>query len=440
MFVCVSPCSSNPQFLIFVLEETLMVFFYLFLFILSMVLMGFFAGSETAIISANRLKLYSALESPDKKRRKLAHLLNDTQKLLIITLVGTNISLVFGTFIAKEFLRSLQIEIFKSIDIETIASLIILPPIFLVFCEIVPKSIFRMRADTLIYKLTGLLSFSSVVFTPLVKILTYLTNHCLRIVGIKKGFALQKLTREDLVEIVEESERIGAIEDSEKEMIHSIFDLERTAVREVMKPLIDVIAININETTVEELKDLARRTGYTRFPVYEDLIINLIGYVDLYHIFACDDIDKRRLKDFVQEPYFIPESKRIDHLLEEFLEKRLRLAIAIDEYGSCVGIITREDIMEEIVGEIEDEFDQPAPPEFRVVDNAIICDAKMDIDDVNETFGLSLPKKDYETLSGFIYNELGRVPEVGDRVTYDNVKFEVISMDKQKIEKVKIEK
>lgn len=419
---------------------------YLILFILSLLFMGFFEGTETAIISANRLKFYSFLDSNELKYQRTSQLLTETQKLLIITLIGTNFSLVLGTFVAKELLHRTGIlietpylkDLSKVLDIDTLFELIVLPPFFLIFCQIIPKNIFRIKADILILKLTGVLDLFSILFTPLVNSLSLITNFILKVFGIKEGILIHKLTREDLIDIVEESEKTGAIEESECEMISSIFDLGKTNARKIMKPLIDVVAININYYTIEDLKNLAKKTGHTRFPVYEDKIINLTGYIDLYQIFSSDDIEKRILKDFINEPYYIPESKRIDHLLEEFLEKRIRIAIVIDEYGSCIGIVTREDILEEIVGEIGDEFDRAEPPEYRYEGDVIYCDAKMVIDDANAAFNLNIPEGDYDTIGGFIYSALEKIPEVGDTVTYENAEFEVVSMDKQKINKIKI--
>ena len=406
-------------------------------------MMAFFAGTETAIISANKLKLYAIqdTESPDKNHVSL--LLNESHRMLVVTLVGINISLVLGTFCAQEILSYPVIYDYINhfglkIDVEMLLNVIFLPPLFLIFCEIIPKTIFRIKADKLIQKVTPLLRFSNFVFTPLIMILLTSTNFLLHLFGIKEGVLVNKLTREELIDIVEESEKSGTIEESEKQMIHGIFDLKQRKVKEIMTPLIDVKAINVNKTNIDELKALAQKTGYTRFPIFSDRIINLTGYIELYQIFSSDDIEKKELKDFIQEPYYLPESKKIDMLLEEFLNNRIKMGFVVNEYGSCSGIVTREDILEEIVGEIEDEFDSPAEPIFEYKGDAIICNSLMNIIDVNKNFDLDLPKEDYETIGGFIYNSLEKIPQRNDEVIYGDHKFIVVSMDKQKIKKVKI--
>ncbi len=223
----------------------------------------------------------------------------------------------------------------------------------------------------------------------------------------------------------------------ERRMIQAVFALERTRVREVMRPIADLAAVRLPES-IEAVRRLARETGYSRFPVYRDRIINLCGYVDIYDILGAEGIENKSVEDFVREPLYVPETLRLDALLRELLQGRHKTAIAVDEYGACCGWVTREDLLEEIVGEIEDEFDEGAERFRRESDRSWLVQASLRIEEIRQITGLHLPSDGFDTLGGYLYDRLGRIPRVGDVVEDAGARFEVTEMDQRRIVAVRI--
>ncbi|MBN1478033.1 HlyC/CorC family transporter [Candidatus Sumerlaeota bacterium] len=247
------------------------------------------------------------------------------------------------------------------------------------------------------------------------------------------------VSKAHMLEMLHQSEREGVIETSERLMIHRILNLHTTRVQEIMRPLIRVVALQESELTEDRLRAVARATGFSRFPVYRRFIIDLIGHIDIYQALAAPERSPGDLRALVQPPHYVPETKRVDDLLQEFLHDRRRVAIVIDEHGSCSGWVTREDILEEIFGEIADEFDRERPRWRSLTGGAIEFEAGVDIDDVNSHFGLAIPTLHCDTLAGFIYERLGRVPQVGECVRHGGRTLRVIEMNGQQIVRVRLE-
>ncbi|HIP87058.1 MAG TPA: HlyC/CorC family transporter [Anaerolineales bacterium] len=233
-------------------------------------------------------------------------------------------------------------------------------------------------------------------------------------------------------------EEEGVIEENERDMIYSIFAFGDTMVREVMVPRIDIIALDVN-TPLPEAVDRVIEAGHSRIPVYEGSIDNIIGLLYAKDLLAYlrDGHDPPPLRDILRPPYFVPETKKVDDLLRELQQHRIHMAIAVDEYGGTAGLVTVEDILEEIVGEIQDEYDKEEPIFEQIGEREYIIDARMDLDDVNELFGTELSTEAGETLGGLIYSTLGRVPVPGDRLQVDGLQIEVLTVKDRRIGKVR---
>ena len=418
---------------------------YLIGILVFLVLAHYFAGMESAAICANRARLRQLEIKGDERAAEILHQLSDLQHIIAVVLVGNNICLVMGSLFGRKFFAHYfppsEITFLAGmVGTKELIDLIILTPLFLIFAEILPKQIFRSKATNALLYLGKPLYIFGIIFLPLLKVLKTITIILLTPLGIKKAVESPPFTKEDLLRLIgTDSSEISPDEKSlERHMIRKIFGLEKTLTREVMKPINDVLSIRLGKETIKSAIDIARTSGYSRFPVFRERVIDLLGYIDIYQILKSDLTDKR-LEDFQQPAYYVPETKPIDDLLQQFLKKGESVAIVIDEFGSCCGWITLEDILEEIVGEIEDEFDHFKVDITPEDENIFVMEARIDIDDLNDRLGLSLPKEGYETLAGLIYTRLGEIPRPGDSVTIDNVSIEVLSMTKLKIDRVRIQ-
>ncbi len=239
--------------------------------------------------------------------------------------------------------------------------------------------------------------------------------------------------------MVDAGEETGIIEEDEKEMIYSIFELGETLAREVMVPRIDIIAVE-SKTPIQQALDLILEKGHSRIPVYEETIDNIIGL-----LYAKDLLGHLRdgdaavaLHDILRPAYFIPETKKVDELLQDLQQRKVHMAIVVDEYGGTAGLVTIEDLVEEIVGEIQDEYDAEEPFIEVISNDEFIFNARVDLDDVNKLMNVELPSERYNTLGGFIYSQLGKVPKVGDEILFDGIKIAVLSVVGRRIKKVKV--
>lgn len=406
---------------------------------------AFFSGSETGSISANRLYLRRLQMSGDMRADKVLHLLSDTQKVLTVTLVGTNISNILCTLFAERFFSRLLkiLDLEKSAASAEVVSLLFMTPFLLMFAEILPKQYFREKADDLMLTVQRPLRFFSKLFIPAVTAFNAVTYVILWPFGVKKGQRNSRLTKEDLRYLVGSGDLNGEEgmpsppENRRVSMIQSIFSLEKTLVREVMKPLVDLIALPMDEASVEIVLKTARKSGFSRIPVYEDNIVNMVGYINIYDILR-EEEDHKNITEYVRKPYYVPETKRIDDLLQELLSKHISVAIAFDEYGGCSGFVTLEDILEEIVGEIEDEFDERSIMYYEEKPGTYIIDPRMDLDDLREEPGIDLPKRNCETLGGFVYSTLGRVPEQDEVLKYGTYHIQIMEVKPPKIARIRV--
>jgi len=404
------------------------------------ILSAFFSGTETALFSLNKLQLKKMQkEDGDNWRVKsIVRLLDDPQRTLISILIGNmfvNISASsLATYLAIKFFGNIGIGIASGVMIFTI----------LVFGEIVPKSLAVANADKISKRVARPIEIISLVLFPLIKFFKMIIGALYYLFGKKSLKVKKEITEEDLITLIEVGKDEGAIEEEEKKMIRNIFEFGDTMVKEVMIPRVDMDCIP-SDTKLNSILKLIKKMGHSRIPVYGETIDNIIGVLyakDLLGIYEKWYTSKEKfdLKQIMREVYFVPENKKIDELLDIFQKDRIQIAIAIDEYGGTAGLVTMEDVVEEVVGEIIDEYDEEIKLFEMIGDNTVIADGNISIEKINDILNIEIPENDFETLGGFIFDLLGRVPKKGEKIKYQNFQMIIEQVVKNRIRRVKIVK
>lgn len=309
----------------------------------------------------------------------------------------------------------------------------------LLVVQVLARALVMRAPEAMALKLSGPVRAAALVLTPLTAPLRFLGEIAL---GRKEEDASGDnvfLSEDELRYLISTAEEPGLIEEDEKKMIASIFELSETVAREVMVPRIDVVAVD-EQTSLKDALDVIIRAGHSRIPVYRDRIDNVQGVLyakDLLPPFRDGRFDVP-IAELMRPAYFVPESKKVDDLLSELQQRKVHIAIVVDEYGGTAGVVTIEDLLEEIVGDIQDEYDREAPMTVQLGEREYVFDAQIRLDEVSEVLGVELPSKESDTLGGFIYSELGSVPSVGSRVVFEALSFEVLSVSGRRIQQVKV--
>jgi len=318
-----------------------------------------------------------------------------------------------------------------------VAGLAVLTVVMLALLQLLPRAFAARYPEGTALALAGPAAVLTIILSPLIWLFKWATRLILMPLG--KEVTTSSANESGPVCPVPLGDREAPIQEYEKKMIRGIIDLEATTAREIMVPRIDIVAVS-TETSVAEAAELVLKRHYSRMPLYQDTLDNIVGIVyakDLLGVLHSGKLEVS-LKDIARPAHFIPESKRVDELLHDFRQRKVHMSIVVDEYGGTAGLVTFEDLLEEIVGEIEDEYDMEEPPMQRVSDNEAILNARVSIEDLNEMFGLSIQGEDFDTVGGFLLSQLGRIPNVGDEVTADGVTIRVLSTAGRRIKKVKV--
>jgi CBS domain containing-hemolysin-like protein len=417
--------------------------------LLALAVSALFDLAEGVLISAKRQPIRVRAEKGELAAQRAQRVLSDLPGLFGVTMAGATVALVLlaatATHLAVHWLPSLHLTWSGLIAVGAVTVAVLL------ISHSLARGVGRRVAERAILSTAWTLGWLRTALHPIEVLVEALGRIASRLlwrrrlagengsVGVTTLPTQHPVSKAHVLEMVQQSEREGVIETSERQMIHRILNLHTTMVMEIMRPLIRVVALQESELTEDRLRDIARTTGFSRFPVYRRIIIDLIGHIDIYQALAAPGRSPGDLRALVQPPHYVPETKRVDDLLQEFLRDRRRVAIVIDEHGSCAGWVTREDILEEIFGEIADEFDRERPRWRALSGGAIDFEAGVDIDDVNGHFGLAIPTLHCDTLGGFIYERLGRVPRVGECVRHGGSTLRVTEMNGQQIVRVRLE-
>ncbi|MGL5355377.1 MAG: hemolysin family protein [Cetobacterium sp.] len=402
-------------------------------------LSGFFSASETALTSFKT----SDLEDVEKSNKKTAHLLKKWLKspneILTGMLLGNNIVNILGSSIATALAINVMGNSPRSLAIVTAVMTVLI----LIFGEITPKIMAKNNAKYFSKVVIVPIYYFGVLMKPLVKILMWTSILIGRILGVEVKTENIMFTEEDLISFVNVGEAEGIIEEEEKEMIHSIVGLGETNAKEIMTPRTSMFAVEGNKT-LNDIWDEMIEAGFSRIPVYEETIDNIIGVLytkDVLKHLKSNSTDTQ-IKDLVREVYYVPETKSIIEILQEFKSKKVHIALVLDEYGGIGGVLTIEDLLEEIVGEIRDEFDHEEEESIKEIEaNRYEVDAMLDIETINKTLNIELPiSEDYESLGGLLMSELGKIPSIGDVVEFIDVKLIVLEVEKMRVSKVEIQR
>lgn len=414
------------------METTTLSFIVLFLLIF---LSAFFSAAETAITSINRLRLKHLVEEKARGAKTLEGLLEHPGRLLATILFGNNLVNIAAAALAT----SLAIKFFGNVGVGISTG--IMTFLVLIFGEITPKTFAAQNAERLALGVAGIISFLCVVLYPVIRIFVLIANLFIRLIGGKTMKEGPFVTEEEIRTLVTVGEEEGVIEEEEKEMIHSIFDFTDTVVKEVMVPRMDMICVE-NTTALKDVLDIIAATGHSRVPVYEKTIDNIVGVVYAKDILIemAKEETPIALAKLIRQPYYVPETKRVSELLKELQNQRMHMAIVLDEYGGTAGLVTIEDLLEEIVGEILDEYDLEEVLVEPIDERTIRVNARMDLGELEEVLGVDLPDLDFETVAGMVFKLFGRIPSEGEKVDFDNLTFTVEKVSRRRISKVLITK
>lgn len=400
-----------------------------------LILTALAAAAETTLTSLNRAQLKELISHGVSRSTAVESLLDDPRRsmvtLLILNAVGLIGSASAATFLALHLTRRGWLEF---------VFLLAFSLLLIALAQIVPKSWAAGRPEQVAGRIAGPVDFMSTLLWPIVRLYDLLARTIGRLAdGNAQPVDWELMSEEELRLLVEASEEQGLIEEEEREMIASIFELGDTLAREVMVPRISIVAVEA-ETSLLEALDTTIEAGHSRIPVYRENIDNIIGilYAKDLLIYLRDGLSETPLSEVVREPYYIPESKLVDELLQELQERKVHIAIVVDEYGGTAGLVTIEDLIEEIVGEIQDEYDREEPFMEQISEDEIIFNARVDLDDVNRMMLLDLPTEHGDTLGGLVFGQLGKIPAQGEKVRVNGVTIEVLSVVGRRIKKVRV--
>jgi putative hemolysin len=409
---------------------------------------GLFAMAEAALLTVRRTRIDQLVEEGNRRAKIVAQMLNDPTRMLSTLQVGVTLISLFSAGAAAEsavepfgnLLREMLPFLGNSAaPIAFFTVIFSLTLVTLVIGEITPKSIAVRHPETIALLCAYPIRWLQTLITPLVGFVTYISNLFVRPFGGTASFSPTALSEDELKIMVEQSEEHGVIEPEEKEMIHKVFDFADTVVRRVMTPRLDITAVEA-DVSFGELIRVASESGHSRLPVYDDNLDNIIGVVHVKDVLKAmySQADTTHIRDILRQPYFIPENKRVDDLLQEFRRNKLQFAVVRDEYGTVTGVVTIEDLLEEIVGEIQDEYDQEEPAVRQVDPNTCIVDARMNLADFNDRMGAELPVEEADTLGGFVFGLLGHQPAQGESARWDGLEFRVEATDGRRIQRVRV--
>ncbi|HEY7778977.1 MAG TPA: hemolysin family protein [Ktedonobacterales bacterium] len=401
--------------------------------IVVLVIAGLASASETALTSINRIRLHTLAEGGNRRAVLISRLVKEPNTFLATILIVNSVALI----VASTMATVIAIDVLTSWG--EVISTVLISLVVLIFCEVTPKTAAVQAPERWALALAPLVYGASVILRWPIAGLTVVTSLLVRIFGGEPPHRGPFVTAEELRRLADVAEEEGVLEEEKNEMIHNVFELGDTTVREVMVPRIDMVTVEADDS-VNEAVGVFLQGGLSRIPVYSESIDNILGVLyakDLLRVLAQDQ-HPDSVRGLVRPAYFIPETKRADDLLHELQLHHVHMAIVVDEYGGVAGVVTIEDLVEEIIGPIQDEYDREETLFERVSENEYIVDAKIPIDEFNELLDAKLLDEDYDTLGGFVYTQLDKIPSVGDVATFDGLTFTVLGTRGLRVTKVKV--
>ena len=425
------------------------MFSQLIVLVILILLNAYFAASEIAFISLNDAKIEKQAKEGNKKAKQIEKMLKEPSKFLATIQIGITLAGFLSSAFASEtfadmlapmlnsWIPAVSITVWKSISIILIT--IILSFFTLVFGELVPKRLAMKHYEKIAFGTIGVIRGISIVTAPFVKLLTVVTNGISKIFGVGENEE-ETVTEEEIKMMVNQGEEKGTIKEEEKELINNVFEFNDITVSEIMRHRKDIFAVDINISNEELLDELSQvEYRYSRIPVYDETIDEIKGI--LYVKDVLKNINKKsfKVKNVVKEAYFISQNRLINEVFKELQRNKMQIAIIVDEYGGTAGLVTMEDILEELVGDIYDEYDKEEKEYEKIDDNTYILAGSLPIYDVNKLLDAGIPEGDYDTISGFLQEELGRIPEDEEKpvIETDKVTYKIEEYEDKRILKVK---
>ena len=426
------------------------IFFILFLVFIN----AFFAASEIAILSVRQSKLKVLIEKDNESANIISKYLEEPSKLLATIQIGITLAGFFASALSAKtlvvyfetLLKKTNIIILNEFAdiISFIIITIIIAYITLVLGELVPKRMALQKSDRIALFVAKPMALISKITYPAVKLLTNTTNLIVKILGGSIKYDSQQITEEEIRLMINVGEEKGVIQETETIMINSIFEFDDTIVKEVMTPRTDMVVVSI-EADIEEILNVIVEEHFSRIPVYMDTIDNIIGILyikDLFGIIKKDGELEVSLKDIIREANYVSEYKKIDELFRDMQKSKNHIAIVIDEYGGTAGLITIEDLLEEIVGNIFDEYDDEVLEFEKINENTYLVSGMLSLDEINDIMDTDIPEEEleFDTISGMVLSLSGKMPEVGDEVEFEGINFRIEEVEDKRITRIRITK
>lgn len=406
--------------------------------IILIILSGFFSSAETALMAVNKIKIRHMVEEGVKGAELVEKLISDTNELLGAILIGNNIVNIgassLATVLAATLVKGTKFE-----DVGIAIATGVMTMLILIFGEITPKSLAKQNAEGVAIKISRPIAAVVFVCRPFVWLFTKISSFFIKILGGDPDKAEPFITQEELKTLMDVGEEEGVLEGKEKEMIFNVFEFGDLQVKDIMAQRVDIIAESI-DASYEEILNGIQEYQFSRIPVYEDNIDNIVGILYAKDLILLNDEDKKNfdVKKLMREPYYTFEFKNIADLFTEMKRTRNHMAIVLDEYGGTVGIVTIEDLIEEIVGDIEDEYDEHQEDIKEIKENEYEVDGSTRLDDLSEIINVKIESDEFDSIGGFVIGILDRLPELNEEILYENLKFIVEEIDKKRIKKIRI--
>lgn len=404
------------------------------LLVILVILSGFFSSAETAFTAANRLKLRHMAEEGSKSAKRALRLIENPSKLISALLIGNNIVNIFASSLAT--LVAIDLYGISATGIATS----ILTIVIIIFGEITPKSFATQHAEKVSMMFSKPVGILMTLLTPFVIIFYSISSWIIRLFGGDISQSHPLVTEEELKTMVDVGSEEGVFEQEEKEMLHNIFDFGDLQVRDIMVQRVDITALDV-DATYEEVLEIVKDEQFSRFPVYREDIDDIIGILNVKDLLFLTEVEKQgfKLENYIREPYFAYEFKRITDLFKELKKTRTHISIILDEYGGTVGIVTIEDLLEEIVGEIDDEYDDDKETDIETIrKNEYMVSGSYRLDELNELIGTDIESEEFDSIGGYLIGILGTFPASGEVIEADGIRFVVDEVDKNRIKKIRM--
>ena len=393
-------------------------------------LSAFFSSSETAMMAVNKIRVRNLADAGLSSAQTLMKVLDNQPKMLSAILIGNNIVNISASSLATILVTRAFGDMYVGVGTGILTLLV------LIFGEITPKTSATRYSDTMALRFAKPIYMIMQVLTPVIFIVDKLSQGVLRLLHVDPNKKQDAITEDELRTIVEVSHEEGVIESDEKKMIYNVFDFGDSVAKDIMVPRIDMTFIDV-DATFSEVIEVFREVKYTRYPVYEETTDNVIGIINIKDLLLTENQKKFCIRDYLREPLYTYEFKKTAELMVELRKTQNNIAIVLDEYGATAGLITLEDMLEEIVGEIRDEYDEDEEDLIRRIGpREYVVEAAMKLDDLNDQLGLDLESEDYDSIGGFIIGLLDHLPEEGEEVTHKTLRFVVDKVDRNRIDKI----